>query len=291
MILRLTVEVQNEAHQNEVLNRVEATGAQLLGAEGIVRGKNYHILPPQTIVPVTPLLDLVENQKWVLGEAEKRMGVIAPQLVDEQIAAQFMPDQPEMVEHMPFLTYLAEHAANILEIGAGHGNGSTRAFERGLKNSEHAGKSHLTHITVDIDPERPHLKPVSTENYHYRAVIGDSRCSQTYAANLSDFRPDIIYIDTEHTYDVLKKELGALTAAGLIWYGTVLVFHDTWMFGKYNTMTDAIKEWCEEQFWIFKDLTRESHGMGVVYTPNSYGELIVYNWELNGYKPRPRYQE
>ena len=287
MILRLTVDVKDESHQNEVLNRVEATGAQLLGVEGIVAGKNYHILPPQTVVPLTPLLDLVEYQKQVRDRAEKSMVVVTPTLQSDSDRAsqQFDSDQPEMVYHMPFLTYLAAHCTSILEIGAGHGNGSTRAFERGLKGGDGRDKLHFSHVTVDIDPERPHLKPVSTENYHYRAVTGDSRDPQTYAG-LTKIHPDVIYIDTDHTYEVMQKELEAITSAGLVTTDTILVFHDTWMFGEYNHMTDAIKEWCSREWWVFVDLTRESHGMGVAYTRKSTGEMLVYNWMLNGYAPK-----
>lgn len=272
MILRLTVEVKDEAHQNEVLNRVEATGAQLLGAEGIVGGKIYHILPPQTVVSSGALLGLVEYQKQVINAAEKKMSVL-------------MPDQPEMVEHMPFLEHLASHCINILEIGCGHGNGSTRAFERGLKSIENP-KCLLKHITVDIDPERPQVKPELTTYYHYESVVGDSREPFAYQYVWAHAPFDLIYIDTDHTYDVMQAELNTLHAEGLIHNDVLLVFHDTWMFGEYNHMTDAIKEFAQSLGWIFDDYTKASHGLGLLYAPGGDWHNLLCSIDKSEFYPK-----
>lgn len=47
------------------------------------------------------------------------------------------PDQPEMVYHMPYLEDMASRCSVIIEIGCGHGNGSTRAFKRGVARDGH----------------------------------------------------------------------------------------------------------------------------------------------------------
>ena len=245
MILRLTMEVKDEVHQNEVLNRVEATGAQLSEVE----------------VVSSPLISVEEYQRQVRDQAEKGMTVC-------------MPDQPEMVEHMPFLTYLAQYCTNILEIGCGHGNGSTRAFERGLKSIENP-KCLLKHITVDIDPERPQAKPSITPFYYYKAVSGDSREALTYKTVLRHSPFDLIYIDTDHTYEVMQAELSTLHAEGLIHDDVLLVFHDTWMFGAYNRMTDAIKEFAQSLDWVFNDYTKVSHGLGLMYKPGGGWQRLI----------------
>ncbi len=67
-------------------------------------------------------------------------------------------DQDDMVVLMPFLEECASKVGIIVEIGVGHGNGSTRAFSRGLARSPERVKFH---IGVDTDPERPQVRPES----------------------------------------------------------------------------------------------------------------------------------
>ena len=171
------------------------------------------------------------------------------------------PDQTDMAYHMPFLETMAAHSGVVLEIGCGHGNGSTRAFTRGLRRSAHR----LHHVIVDIDPERPEEMPLN-DLYAVTKVTGDSRdprVANTAARALADFYPDIIFIDTVHTYEQLAAELEVWRP--LACKDTLWVFHDTWMFGSYNTMTNAIKEFCERYpEWHFIDHTRQSHGLGLM---------------------------
>lgn len=176
-----------------------------------------------------------------------------------------MEDQCDIAYHMPFLEECASRASVIVEIGVGHGNGSTRAFARGLARSTHFGK---LHIGVDIDPERPQEKP----GYPYwHEVHGPSEqiLIAFMVGNLivdggrqPDRRPDIIFIDTDHNYEQMQKELEAWSP--LAGPNTLWIFHDTWMSGEYNHMTDAIKEFAQANCWTFIDHSREAHGLGLM---------------------------
>lgn len=257
MNLRLLVEVQNEAHQNEVLNRIEATGAVVKEAHGLVGGRAYEL------------------------EQSANLEQYAANL------AQYMADQPEMVPHMPFLEHLASQCNTILEIGCGHGNGSTRAFERGMKalGSEPAPYPPKLHLIVDVDPERPQIRPTNTKHYKCKVVTGDSRARDTYERVLTESEDDLIdlvYIDTEHTYEVMKAELA--NWGPLLSRNTLVVFHDTWMFGAYNHMTDAIREWANERDWEFNDFTEVSHGFGLLLHKRGRwakdrDSLLITAWE------------
>lgn len=169
-------------------------------------------------------------------------------------------DTVDIAPHMNQLEAFATQAGFILELGCGAGNGSTRAFRRGLAKSKAALK---LHISVDVNTEHPaYDKP--TEDYWHK-VNGDSRDPMTYervsrVCGALSMVPDIIFIDTDHTYEVMKEELalwGPLSGPNTIW-----LFHDTWMTGPYNHMTDAIKEYAAANGLVYEDLSRGSHGLG-----------------------------
>ncbi|MFA5352618.1 MAG: class I SAM-dependent methyltransferase [Thermodesulfovibrionales bacterium] len=174
-------------------------------------------------------------------------------------------DNVDIAPHMETLERYAEKAAFILEIGCGAGNGSCRAFRRGLAKSQVPPELKL-HISIDINSEHPaYDRP--TEPYWYK-VSGDSRSQEAFnkvldtVANysLGDRTPDIIFIDTDHTYEQMQLELelwDRLAGPNTIW-----LFHDTWMGGPYNHMTDAIKEFAAAHGLVYKDLSKASHGLG-----------------------------
>ena len=173
-------------------------------------------------------------------------------------AGDFSHDQCDMIVHMPTLEDYASRAAVIIEIGVGHGNGSTRAFARGLARSE---KHVRVHVGVDMDPVRPQIKP----DRFWCEVHGMSEDPATASwvkIMLGDRMADIIFIDTVHTYEQMVQELpiwAAFSGPETIW-----LFHDTWMFGPYNQMTEAIKEFAAANGLEYTDLSRESHGLGMM---------------------------
>ncbi len=164
---------------------------------------------------------------------------------------------PDIVELM---TLISDHVRAkdpdfVLEIGPAQGNGSTIAIQDGLDKI-----SRPLHISVDIR-DYMEVKP-TYECWHL--VLGDSRDLETLfkvkAICGSERKPDVIFIDTDHTYEQMKAELeiwGRFAKESTVW-----LFHDTWMNHEYNNMTDAIKEYALANGLVYKDLTLDSHGLG-----------------------------
>ncbi len=159
---------------------------------------------------------------------------------------------------MPYLEEVASKAHTILEIGVGKGTGSTLAFMRGLIRGI---SSEPLFISVDHQDYMQFKPTVSW----WHLVIGDSRSTFTADAveHILTDRPDIIFIDTDHTPEQIKMELEVWRPLAKL--TTVWLFHDTYMMGKYNPMTDAIKEFAAKNGWQYEDVFTEAHGLGRMY--------------------------
>jgi len=170
-------------------------------------------------------------------------------------------DASDIAYHMPFLEEWASRSGIIVEIGVGTGTGSTRAFTRGLLRS--TVPYDKVHLLVDIDPERPHEKPA---HEWWKKIDGGSEDPRT-AAMVDEIipgrTPDIIFIDTIHSHEHMSMEMpiwSRLASPRTLW-----AFHDTWIWGVYNRMTDAIKEWTElHTGWEYLDHSRHAHGLGIL---------------------------
>lgn len=174
-------------------------------------------------------------------------------------------DQDDMQVHMPFLEECAARAGVIVEIGVGHGNGSTRAFARGLERSPRPS-NHKLHVGVDWDPERPQIKPNHPWWIEVHGASENPDTAQTVLLILDEHavgpHADIIFIDTIHTYEQMYIELpiwGNLAGPETLW-----VFHDTNMWQVFNHMTVAIQEFAHVNDWEFLEYALESHGLGVM---------------------------
>lgn len=171
-----------------------------------------------------------------------------------------MPDMDGMELHMPFLEDIASKSSFILEIGIFWGTGSARAFTRGLKKSDKLNK---LYISVDWDPAVPLEKP---DLDYWHMVYGWSTKNTTLEqvkGICGNRKADIIFIDTTHNYETLSLELRVWS--NLADQNTLWIFHDTYMYGQYNHMTDAIKDFCKNfSEWEFIDYTKESHGLGMM---------------------------
>lgn len=156
---------------------------------------------------------------------------------------------------------IREHARNsngfVLEIGAGKGDGSTIAIQEGLSNHPNP-----VHVTVDIEDDMTLYKP---SVYWWHFVKGDSTLLYTLLM-VDDItriylrKPGLIFIDTFHQYQHLKRELELWQSVAD--KNTVWLFHDTWMCGEYNKMTDACKEFARDNGRVYEDLITEAHGLG-----------------------------
>lgn len=172
---------------------------------------------------------------------------------------------------MPIMEEYASKSAYVLEIGCGTGDGSTTSFTQGL---EKRGGDDRLYISVDnnYDPNSvfqlfSQFRP-NVPYWHF--VSGDSTKPETREAVeqiAGERKPDIIFIDTIHDYEHMSRELavwGSYAHDGTIW-----LFHDTYMFGVYNHMTEAIKGFAQANGWEYWDISTEMHGFGGMRRPSA----------------------
>ena len=163
-----------------------------------------------------------------------------------------LPNQTDIELHMPYIAKLARDCNRIVEIGVGHGNGSTRAI---------ASVQPAIHIMVDHFVAQPIEIPDGAI-----FVKGDSRSMKTvfYVSRCMAFAaPDLIFIDTHHTYEQLEQELRVWSI--IAWSGTKWLFHDTYMNGEPNPMCAAIVEYCaDHKNMQYREISRESHGLWIM---------------------------
>lgn len=182
-----------------------------------------------------------------------------PALPDNQPIAVEIPC-PEIYEHMATIRDVAANSTAVIELGPFLGTGSTQAIRQGLDEGEGGFKW----VTVDVvDHMHPWLKPCYP---FWSLIIGDSIDPQTVdhaGRALYGHAANMIFIDTVHTYEHLKKELelwSRLAAPTCTW-----LFHDTWMGGIYNPMTDAIKEFAQtHKNWEYADISKRNNGLGAL---------------------------
>jgi cephalosporin hydroxylase len=165
--------------------------------------------------------------------------------------------------YMPILKQMAKDCRGgfVLELGIGQADGSTKAFMEGLEERESLQYPLMISVDFQVDFE---LFKLSWIPYWF-FVEGDTRKRETVeeVEQLSaQRRPDIIFIDTEHSYEHIAEELE--TWKSLADDHTVWLFHDTYMFGNYNKMTDAIKEFALREGWEYVDLDTGAHGLGMM---------------------------
>lgn len=157
-------------------------------------------------------------------------------------------------EHLPRLANMAACCGVIVEIGIASMTGSTHAFDLGLQASEVA-PGRKFHIGIDIHetvagpwvPASPFWQYVSGSSQD-AATVEKVRQALTLRVDGGEeitLPIDILYIDTVHEYEFLKKELE--TWLPLIGPHTLVLFHDTHRGGNYDRMTDAIMEMVEDQ--------------------------------------------
>lgn len=179
--------------------------------------------------------------------------------------------------HMERLAEFARKAPNgvIVEVGVGCCDGSTHAFDLGLQASA-VPKENRLHIGIDIHPEaNPEWAPTS-EWWQYVCASSQEESSVDEVRNRLIFAhshgdlfyqyPDILYIDTVHEKPFLARELEIWPA--LCGPKTIYLFHDTWLGGSYNPMTDAIKEFAKEgkvrDTHFYVDLSTDCSGLGAL---------------------------
>lgn len=184
-----------------------------------------------------------------------------------------MNDRDDISLHMETISKFASQCTDIVEIGPEFGNGSTRAIAAGIYRKEYPLNAGW--VTVDIvDHIIPECRPTHPG---WSMVVGDSRETSTLL-DVDSIIPvaDLIFIDTIHEKEFLAKELSVWV--NIAWDGTVWLFHDTWMMGSYNRMTDAIKEFAQANpQWKYVDISRKCNGLGALIPADK--ELADYGVE------------
>lgn len=168
-----------------------------------------------------------------------------------------------MVDHMGRICdYVSAGFLSVLEIGVENGTGTTQAIRSGFEAGIETPGKRLW-VSVDVVRQVPEWIAPRFPWWHF--VVGDSRNHSTAETvrglmdGIGGF--DLILIDTIHTADFMARELevwSPLAATDCLW-----LFHDTWMNGVYNPMTDAIKAFAEKSGrWMYYDESKACHGLG-----------------------------
>jgi hypothetical protein len=153
----------------------------------------------------------------------------------------------DIQEHLPRLR--REAHGTVLELGV-RGGVSTTAFLAGLE--ERGG----TLWSVDIEPSSEEL---FVGHPQWRFVLADSRdVGALRAAGLTE-PIDVLFVDTEHTYEQVRDELGAW--GDRVRPGGVILFHDV---DSFPEIRRAIARWARPRQIAFEYLDG-SNGLGVAY--------------------------
>lgn len=147
----------------------------------------------------------------------------------------------DIYKHLPTLNEYAAKSDSVLEIGFGYGN-STLAFIEACR--------FVRTIEIDrswnlsgISNAREYAKSLNTD---YDIIYGDSRSNATLEAS-----PDVdfLFIDGDHSYKTVKKELEMYASKARKYIG----FHDIVTFGYRNMIINPGDDihginWAIEQF-------------------------------------------
>lgn len=173
----------------------------------------------------------------------------------------YREDESSVSNHMPLFEELASQATILIELGTGPGNGSMRAFTRGMKRNPNPDK---IYISVDFNRDNPE-SDMAPDLTYWHMVYGrteEAKTARDAHSLIAGRHPDIVYIDTHHDYPQMKAELAVwspLAGPNTVWW-----FHDIAMYGVPNVeMVRAILEFCEANSnWRYELITEECHGLG-----------------------------
>lgn len=197
------------------------------------------------------------------------------------------PVTSNIIEHLPILERYGSMCPSILELGCENGTGSTFAFRNAMEKSWGSDAERLW-ISVDIKdqlfpmcrPRLPFWHFVAGDTTNPETVMSVRKIMEEYC--WSTF--DLIFIDTMHTYDQMKRELelwNIMSTEATLW-----LFHDTYMAKidpithtvtfPYNSMTDAVKEFANYKNLVYKDISVTCNGLGMMCSKESeYAKVVT----------------
>ena len=166
-------------------------------------------------------------------------------------------------DQMPLLyeAAAAYTGVKVLELGVRTGN-STTAF---LAAAEEAG-GHVW--SVDVDP--PHAPgELWTGSGRWTFLQGDDlKIALPEESPGVPLRPDVLFIDTDHTYEHTLAELRRYVP--LVGEGGVVLMHDTlltWDHREYQ-VAKALDTYCAETGRSWAEISEGRYGLGEILKPN-----------------------
>jgi hypothetical protein len=169
----------------------------------------------------------------------------APQLRAEHLQrCVVVPDRIALLEHLP-------HDAVVAEVGTLHGD-----FAREILRVTHPRELHL----IDHDAQ-PRARALAEEPEHGGRVHVHQRDSVEALESFPDGWFDWIYIDAQHAYDGVKRDIEA--ARRKVKRDGLLVFNDytvwSWVEMQPYGVVAAVNELCLEDGWEMLFLTLPAH--------------------------------
>lgn len=181
---------------------------------------------------------------------------IARTMYDKWLASEFAPDPDSDIRaHLPTLYEFAK-GKTVLELGLDRGV-STSAFLSAVE--EHGGEV----VSVDCSPHCVGFN-LYAHQPRWRGVVCGS--VEAYDGPLDPLWPDVVFIDTDHTYETTRKELETWGIVALAGRGVVLL-HDV-----LNPLYPGVRQAMDEFVQKFdgKAFRSEIH-------PGSFGLGVIRN--------------
>ena len=173
------------------------------------------------------------RQPWDFSTNPTKISYIDPDKIHQEA-----PGKSDIRLHTDLLTFLAYQIDNIVELGVREGE-STIAFLMANPKSI---------ISVDINPTplNNHLKGL--KNWKFIQ-------SSSTDPNLDIGEPDLLFIDSDHSYNHVKKELRIHSGKVKKW----IVGHDYYSF---DGVKQAFDEFIQNNSnWFISYLTHINHGL------------------------------
>jgi cephalosporin hydroxylase len=177
----------------------------------------------------------------------------------------------DIVGHLPYLEELAAQAGLVVELGVQYGNGSTKSFSTGIKNSAANPKMM---ISVDItDQISAGRKP--PEDW-WKFIVGDSIAHETFdqavayveaAWGVGGKKIDVILLDSVHEPEHVLAEITLWS--GLTSNNTIWLIHDVCLSCQNKENCDncagelcmAIKDFAQTTGYTFTLVSKECEGL------------------------------
>lgn len=164
-------------------------------------------------------------------------------------------------DHMPTLFHAAR--GTVLELGVGEGR-STSAFLAGL---EARGEGRLISVDsrqLDVMPAHPRHRFICADSLDGESIRGG--CAGWVSPGFARSPPlaflDVLFIDTDHTYERTSRELHYWGPT--VRTGGVILLHDT---RSSPEVMKAMIDFCRDRPWLPFREQSHNNGLGHIFIP------------------------